>query len=95
MNYTEMIAKGLKQHCEFWEYDHINKLKEDCSLRNFHKLFCGVTNTYFINEGDSYFTFGKDVNYYDVSFDKKEGIATVKRCGTEKTMIYRTLLRKS
>lgn len=83
MNYTEMIAKGLKQHCDYWGLCHIEKLKENCSVQNFHKFFCCVTNTFYVNDGNAYYDFNENTNHYAVEFDKKEGIATVKKCGTD------------
>lgn len=83
MNFTEMVAKGLRQHCEYWGYDYIEKLKENCSVQNFHKLFCKITSTYTVNDGSGYYDFNEGVNHYTVVFNKKEDFATVKRCGPD------------
>ena len=63
MNFTEMIAKGLKEHCEYWGHDYIEELKENCSVRNFYKLFCKITNIYFVSDGNGYHDFSEGVNY--------------------------------
>lgn len=83
MNFTEMVAKGLRQHCKYWKYDYIEKLKEICSVQNFNKLFLKITSTYNVNDGNELYDFSEGVNHYTVTFDKKENIATIKRCGSD------------
>ena len=83
MNFTEMVARGRRFHCEYWGPDYIEKLKENCSVQNFHKLFCKITSLYYVNDGNECYDFSEGVNHYNVTFDKKENFATVKRCGPD------------
>lgn len=83
MNYVEIVADGLKKHCEYWGYDYIEKLKENDSAHNFYKLFCQTTNTYFVNTGSECHDLGGDSDHYNVTFQKKENVAYVKKCGED------------
>lgn len=83
MNYIEIVANGLKEHCKYWGHDYIERLKEDRSIHNFYKLFCKITSIYFVNDGSGYCDLSDNVNHYNVTFNKKEGIATIKRCGKD------------
>lgn len=74
LNFVEIVANGLKEHCIQWGYDWIEKLKVDSSVKNFRRLFFNITHLYYI------FYQG---NCYNVTFDKKENIAIVKRCGKD------------
>lgn len=75
INYIEIVANGLKEHCKEWGHgDEIEKLKQDSSVKNFRKLFFKVTHLYYVSLED---------DYYNVTFDKKENIAYVKRCGKD------------
>ena len=69
-----IVADGLKKHCEEWNYDWIDKLKADTSIKNFRKLFFNVTHLYYIVFED---------DCYNVTFDKKEDVAYIKRCGED------------
>lgn len=74
LNFIEIVANGLKEHCSEWDYDWIEKLKVNGSVKNFRKLFFKITHLYYIfHQG----------NCYNVTFDKKENIAVVKRCGKD------------
>ncbi len=83
INFAEMIANGLKKHCEYWGHDHIESLRKNNSIHNFYKLFCKVTSTYYVDDGIGYIDFSDNVTHYNVTFNKKENIATVKRCGKD------------
>lgn len=83
INYLELVADGLKAHCKYWGHDYIERLRENNSIQNFYKVFCKITNTYFVDDGSGYCDFGENVNTYDVTFKKKENIAIVKRCGKD------------
>ena len=83
INFIELVANGLKAHCKYWNYDYIEKLKKNNSVQNFYKVFCKITNTYFIDDGNGYCDFSEGVNTYDVTFRKKENIAVIKRCGPD------------
>lgn len=74
IDYLEIVANGLKNHCKKWDYDWLEKLKKDSSAKNFRKLFFKVTHLYYVAFED---------NHYNVSFDKKEDVAYVKRCGKD------------
>ncbi len=74
LNFVEIVANGLKEHCAHWGYDWIEKLKADSSVKNFRRLFFKITHLYYI------FYQG---NCYNVTFDKKENTASVKRCGRD------------
>ena len=83
LDFVEIVAKGLKEHCKYWGYDYIERLRENSSIQNFYKVFCKITNTYFVDDGSGYCDFGDNVSTYDVTFKKKENIAIVKRCGND------------
>ena len=74
IDYLEIVADGLKKHCDEWGYDWIEKLKNDSSVKNFRKLFFNVTHLYYVHHQD---------DCYNVTFDKKEDIAIIKRCGKD------------
>ena len=82
-NYLEIVANGIKEYCEHYGYDYIEKLKENNSINNFYKVFCKITYTYFVDDGNGYCDFREGVNTYDVTFKKKENVAIVKRCGKD------------
>ena len=83
INFTEMVAVGLKRHCEYLGHNDIEKLKENSSISNFYRLFCKITSTYFINDGNEQYDFGDSVEHYNVTFNKKENRVYVKRCGKD------------
>lgn len=83
INYLELVADGLKAHCEYWGQGYIEKLRENSSIHNFYKIFCKITNTYYVNTGSERYDFSDNVDYYNVTFDKKEDTATVKQCGKD------------
>lgn len=75
MNYAEIVANGLKEHCEEWGHeDYLERLKQDNSIKNFRKLFFKITHLYYVFYQD---------DAYSVQFAKKEDIAEVKRCGPD------------
>lgn len=75
INFVEIVANGLKEHCEKWGHnDKLEELKKDSSAKNFRKLFFKVTHLYYVLHQD---------DSYSVEFDKKEDIAFVKRCGKD------------
>lgn len=74
VNYVDVVAEGLKKHCDKWGHDWLQKLKNDSSIKNFRKLFFNVSHLYYVHDQD---------DFYNVTFDKKEDIATVKRCGKD------------
>ena len=57
--------------------------KENDSAHNFYKLFCQTTNTYFVNTGSECHDLGGDSDHYNVTFQKKENVAYVKKCGED------------
>lgn len=72
INYLKVVADGLRRHCDKWDCDWIEKLKKDPSVKNFRKLFFKITHLYYVFYQN---------NCYNVTFDKNENIAFVKRCG--------------
>ncbi len=83
INYIELVAIGIKAHCEYWGCDYIEKLRENNSIQNFYKVFCKITNTYYVDDGKGYCDFSEGVNTYNVTFKKKKNIAVIKRCGSD------------
>lgn len=83
INYLELVADGLKAHCEYWGHDYIERLRENHSIHNFYKVFCKITNTYYVNTGSECYDCSDGVDHYNVTFNKKENIASVKRCGKD------------
>lgn len=83
INYLELVADGLKAYCKHWDHDYIERLKENNSVHNFYKVFCKITNTYYINTGSEIYDFSDNVDHYNVTFNKKEDIASIKRCGKD------------
>jgi len=83
INYLELVADGLKEHCKYWGHGYIERLRENNSIQNFYKVFCKVTNTYYVNNGSGEYDFSDNIDYYNVTFDKKENTASVKRCGKD------------
>ena len=71
--YIQMIVNGLQEHCERWNYDWMEKLKEECTVKTFFKFFTKVTKTYFIKWKYA---------YYSVEFFKDERVI-VKRCAKD------------
>ena len=83
INYLALVANGIKAHCEHWDNDYIEKLRKNNSIQNFYKVFCKITNTYYVDDGKGYCDFSEGVNTYNVTFKKKENIAVIKRCGPD------------
>lgn len=75
IDYPKEIAKGLMYHCIYWNYDHIIKFnKGKKTAEAFIKAFCNISKTEFLDiKGDT----------YNITFDKKELNAMVKRCGAD------------
>lgn len=73
-DFIRIVADGLKKHCEKWNYDWIEILKLNSSIKNFRKLFFKITHLYYISFGD---------DLYNVTFDTKKDVAYIKRCGED------------
>ena len=77
MNFNEIVpelAAGIIKHCEEWNYDWIEKLKEKPTVENFFKLFCKFTKTYFFNVGAA---------CYGARFKKLEETVEIYKCGKD------------
>lgn len=68
-DYLQMIVVGLRKYCTSWNYDWLEKLKEECTVKTFFKLFTKVTKTYF---------FEWESTYYNVEFLKDERVVVKK-----------------
>lgn len=73
-DFVSIVADGLKNHCEQWGYDWIEKLKSNCTIKNFRKLFFNITHLYYVDFGD---------DLYNVTFDKNKDVAYIKKCGAD------------
>ncbi len=71
-DFIQIVADGLKEHCEEWNYNWIDSLKLNSSIKNFRKLFFKVTHLYYVSFDD---------DLYNVTFDKNKDVAYIKRCG--------------
>ena len=73
-DFVSIVADGLKNDCEQWGYDWIEKLKSNCTIKNFRKLFFNITHLYYVDFGD---------DLYNVTFDKNKDVAYIKKCGAD------------
>lgn len=72
IQFANLIVKHLESYCKRWSYDWMDHLKKDCTEKNFQELFCRVTRTYFIRNGNN--------KYYNVEFTKDNRVL-IKECG--------------
>ncbi len=73
IDFIYYLAEHLKEHCERWGYDWLEKLQKNCNVDNFLKLFCDITKTYYVHITEHL--------YYGAEFDKKNKIVRFYKCG--------------
>lgn len=71
IDFAQLIADGLSNHCKKWGYDFVERLKES-NGKQFYNIFCRITKTYYVCKNKK--------EYYSVEFSK-DGKVMVKRCG--------------
>ena len=78
---VEAFAIGLKEYCDCWDYNFIEKLKVNPTEETFVRVFCKVTKTFFFHlNGDT----------YGAKIDKKEKTASIYKCGKNPEIILHT-----
>ena len=68
------LAEGIAEYCKKWDYNHVEQLMEDKTDKNFVKIFCKITNTYFFKHMEE---------TYGATFAKKELSVKIYKCGKE------------
>ena len=72
--YAKAIVKHLIEHCRRWGMtENIKRLRESKTTEVFHKLFCKVTRTYYVDLYEWYF---------NVEFCQ-DNTVNIKRCGRD------------
>lgn len=66
------LVDGLISHCLKWQYDFIEKLKENPTAENFIRTFCRVTYTYY---------FEHEEGTYGAKFSKSDLSVKIYKCG--------------
>lgn len=71
--WAKEIANGLKEHCNKWGFDCIEKFQSNKTAERFYKIFCWITKTYYIEIGE---------DFYNITFSK-DGNVSIKRTGPD------------